>query len=917
MPGLTKSSDDHIVRYATGGTDLGKLENKKERWGDVWPLFIRFRKGDTTLAQYRDMNTTQQGRAKSAPGFFIGCTFRGKERKRDQIISHQFITLDIDEGTPAILRGFQQNEFFPDLEHVVHSTRSHGGGKIKLHVIMPLAAPVDADRWHALARVLAQRVDPKMMAIDIVSYRPAQVMYLPSTNSDVKGFAIHHAGAIASAEGVFAEYDGDWRDIGSLPRSEREDRVGLTQLEAENPLEKKGIVGAWCRTHDIHDVIEMLDPPKYEVSERDADGTPKRYSFIGGHGVNGAVVYQHNGIATKLHSHHGTDPVSGQVNAWDLYRIHQFGDLDDWRESRKDDPREMKSYKAMANMIASEDWCAEVRKDAFEDRYGIDEDKVGDGFDTEDDYEPGDGIGLTTTGATIPPLFPSARIDMRPVDDGLGGAVPGPGGTPDAPPDLGAISTRRRPAAPPLPTEAPDGKDWREGLALTEALTVRKGLHNVVQILRNSQTTRGRLIYDEYAQAITVPFGFRSKRLGGVVAETYGSRSLLGDRHRAFLLDMLSSPAGGGMPGWSLEIAETTLNLALTRVADRNSYHPLKQWFLDLPRWDGTERVRKLFPATCGTPDDAYHRDAGYMLMTGAVARAHEPGCKFDYMVILQGDQGWFKSTFVRELAPWPELYGESDGHFEDQQKFVEGAMGRLFLEIGELVQFGRADVRAIKSMLSRMTDTARLAYRRDPQDFGRACVIIGTTNDKQYLRDETGSRRFWPIVLAHKVRLKWLERHHTQLWAEALHLYREMRAVKPFGDLPFFLSAEGEELVVTIHADKQVHDISDDDAARIEVGFLDLAVPKGTEVPGFEPDVSQGFKDDGLSVEMVLRQITCAQEIWDRCLSDGHQSYDERAQRRVGRAMSRLKNWTMHASNGPSCGRKYGRPKTYRREPS
>lgn len=885
-----KSADDHIVRYATGGTDLSTVENKRTRWGDVWPLFSKARVGDTTLAQYRDLNTLLQGKAKSAPGFFIGCTFKGTHRKRDQIVSHQFITLDIDEGTPDILRGFRQNLFFPDYEYVVHTTRSHGGDKIKLHVILPLAKPVDADTWHAAARILASRIDPKMMAIDIVSYRPAQVMYFPSTNSDVKYLFKHNAGVIASAEGIFADYERDWRDIGSLPRSEREDRVGLTQLEAENPLEKKGIVGAWCRTHDIHDVIEMLDPPKYEVSERDVDGTPKRYTFLGGHGFNGAVVYHHDNIATKLHSHHGTDPVSGQVNSFDLMCIHQFGHLDDHHDEKKDDPREKKSYKAMIRMITDDDRFADVRKEVFESRYGIDEDKVADGFEAEDDPE----------------------------DDGLGGAVAEPGDPLDTPEAPGAESTRRPPSPPPMTGRAPDGKDWQQRLSLTEkTMMVRKTLSNVILILRNSVATRGRLIFDEFSQAIILPYDLNAKGIGRVVADPSPSRSTLDDHHRAYLQHLLSAASGPGKDGWDLEIGAETLNTALTRVADGNSYHPLKTWLADLPTWDGVDRVDTLFIRTCGATDDIYTREVAHIFMLSLVTRILEPGCKFDCMVILQGTQGWRKSTFFKTIAPWRHLYAETtDDIFETEQKFVEKTLGHLIVEIGELAQFGKADIEHIKGCLARDVDNARLSFRRDNQPFPRICLLVGTTNQEQYLRDDSGNRRFWPIKVNRPIDIDWLEREHAQLWAEALHMYREARLVQPRDDLKLDLSDEAKEIADRITANKMVHDISDDDAARI-IGWLETPVPKGMEGCGFTASAADGVTaDDGLPVEMVLRQITCAQEVWERCArsSDGRQPYDERAQRRVGRAMRKIPGWTMHAHNGPSCGI-YGKPKTYRKD--
>lgn len=899
-------TDKIHVKYATGDTDRGKVVNHREPWSAVWPLFLSSQRGYTTTSEYRDFDQMRQAREKMAPGFFIGCSFRGEQRKRDQIVTHQFITLDIDECTREIGQRFKRNEIFPGIEHVVHSTRSHAPDKIKVHVIIPLAKSVNEDDWHAATRIAASMVDPTMMAIDVVSYRPAQIMYFPSHNSDVTPIKIHNRGRMLRVDEFLLDWDGDANDIGSLPKSPREEKIRVSELKAENPLDKRGIVGAFCRAFDIHETIAMLDPPKYEPSQtNETTGEIERYSYLGGKGHNGAIVYRHDGIATKLHSHHGTDPVSalGQVNAFDLYRLHMFGDLDDWRDGKKEDPRELKSYKAMERAIREGDEFQAIRDEILSGRYG----DAASGFDSEDDPE-----------ASTAPV--EGRPEGREIeDDGLGGALDGPVEAPESTPDgaaaLGAVSTRRSPAPPPRPTSPPDGADWRDKLALTEKLTIRKTLDNVVRILRNARTTAGRLVFDEFAQTIVCPYGFDTKGVGRIAPNSVPSRATMEEVHRAHLQHLLSSPGGPGLPGWSLEVAKDILNTAIIQVAEGQDrrYHPVTQWFADLPTWDGVARVKNLLSTVCHIPSDPYLRDVARHFMTGMVARVMEPGCKFDYMVILEGKQGRRKSTFLRNLAPWPALYANSDGHFDEQKKFIESTRGRLLIEIDELNKFRLVDIRAIKSTLSREYDgPVRLAFRRDEQTFARACILTGSTNDRQYLRDED-NRRFWPVKINDNapLDLDWLEANHAQIWAEALHLYREMLPMRHNGDLPFYLEGESRDIAERLQADKVIHTLADDDAA-LAAAWLENPVPRGEEKCGYGTAFADAPEDDGLGVEMVLRDITCAQEIWERAISGGGGAYDERAQRRVAHAMNQVPGWTSER-RGPLCG-KYGRPRVYRR---
>lgn len=156
--------------------------------------------------------------------------------------------------------------------------------------------------------------------------------------------------------------------------------------------------------------------------------------------------------------------------------------------------------------------------------------------------------------------------------------------------------------------------------------------------------------------------------------------------------------------------------------------------------------------------------------MTACVARVMRPGVKFDYVMILEGRQGSRKSTFVRTLAgPW---FTDALGEISNKD-VVDNMRGKWIIELGELAQMGKAEVNELKAFVSRDVDNVRKAYGRRSQTYPRQCVFIGTTNNDEYLKDETGGRRFWP-VLTSKIDIESLEKVRDQLWAEAFANYQE-----------------------------------------------------------------------------------------------------------------------------------------------
>ncbi len=219
-----------------------------------------------------------------------------------------------------------------------------------------------------------------------------------------------------------------------------------------------------------------------------------------------------------------------------------------------------------------------------------------------------------------------------------------------------------------------------------------------------------------------------------------------------------------------VNVAPLVVGRAVGAVAREHRIHPVRDWLEHL-RWDGTPRIETWTSIYLGVAPTAFHHTVGALWLISAVARIFRPGVKADHMLILEGPQGARKSTAIKVLAgeDWftdelPEL-GSKDAAIHMQ--------GVWIVEIAELDAIGRAEVSRIKAFLTRTTDRFRPPYGRYTVEVPRQCVFAGTVNPDTYLRDETGNRRFWPLRCG-TIDIAALARDRDQLWAEAVHRFRE-----------------------------------------------------------------------------------------------------------------------------------------------
>jgi predicted P-loop ATPase len=197
--------------------------------------------------------------------------------------------------------------------------------------------------------------------------------------------------------------------------------------------------------------------------------------------------------------------------------------------------------------------------------------------------------------------------------------------------------------------------------------------------------------------------------------------------------------------GGMLTVGKETVFAAIRQTSKFFAYHPIKDYFDGLV-WDGRPRLDTLLVRYCGAEDTPYVRKIARLFMVGMVRRMWWPGSKMDYMLVLEGAQGIGKSTIAKILAG-EDFFGEA--HFKD----LESSDTSLFLrnkwvvEFGEMHALRKSEINELKMWLTKQAEDYRPKYGRENVIELRQCVFIGTSNSTEYLNDNSGARRFWPVL--------------------------------------------------------------------------------------------------------------------------------------------------------------------------
>lgn len=790
--------------------DIATGRSRKEmHWRNretTWEAFLnRIKETHRTsekLVEYKNEKKSRQDEIKDVGGF-VGGYVNGGRRKAENVTHRQLITLDIDFAKADIWDDFTM---LYGCAAAVYSTHKHSQEFPRFRLIMPLDRPVGRDEYVAISRRIAG--DIGIDVFDDTTFEPERLMYWPSTSKDGEYVFHYQDGPWLEADTVLGSYK-NWQDASEWPVSDRAGAVLSREIKKQgDPLEKPGIVGAYCRTYTVTDILEGILADAYEPCDID-----NRYTFKEGSTSAGLVVYEDK----FTYSHHGTDPTSGKLcNAFDLVRIHLFGLKDE--DAKPGTPtNRLPSYTAMM------------------------------------DYASKDGKVRQQLGAE---KLEAAREEFAGLQDSY---------------DDQEIDT-----------------EWMKLLDADKKGNFKSTVFNVKHILNNDHNLKGR-----FAKNL-----FENRE---IVLRDLPWRKI--DPKNPYMTDTDDA----GVREYMEKVYEITgvqkIEDAIRLVIEENSFHPVRD-YLNRLKWDGKLRVETLFIDYLGVEDSPYTRATTRKSLTAAVKRVFQPGCKFDYVYVTIGKQGIGKSTILRKLGR--NWFSDSFSTVSGKEAY-EQIQGVWIVEMAELAQLKKAELEAVKHFITKQEDRFRVAYGKRVENFPRQCVFFGTDNNKDFLRDPTGNRRFWPQVTHATEPTKDFDKDLTdyevdQIWAEAVTLYKageKLYLDKKLEDEARKRQAEHTEM---------------DDREGIIRDFIDIPIPENW----YEKDrlerrnyylTDESMRETGT----WFREKISVAEIWYECFGNKPSEMTRFNTKDIHNIMKNMENW--EDSKHPVETKGYGRQRVYKRK--
>ena len=797
----TKIKYDGSIAIATGKSRKEThWKNKNILWSELVEKLSNTIRTPETYAEYKKMAKTEKDKIKDVGGF-VGGGLKNGRRKAENVQNRTLLTLDLDYVKGDI---WSSIELLWDFSVAMYSTHTHAADNQRLRLVIPISRPVLPDEYQAISRMIAS--DLGIDQFDDTTYEPSRLMYWPSTSSDGDYIFKIQDEPWLNPDEILARYTFGWQDVSYWPESSRA-RAKLNNAikKQEDPLEKKGIIGAFCRTYTITEAIaEFLN----DIYVPGADET--RYTYAEGSTTGGVVVYENK----FSYSHHGTDPASNILcNSFDLVRIHKFGHLDD--EAKPDTPaNRMPSFSKMSEFASSDE-------------------KV-----------------MQTLG--------KERMEKAQEDFGI------------------------------VETEEVD-TEWLKEITYTEQGKVRSTISNFLLIIENDPMLKGKIAYNEFSNRAVV--------IGQLPWRKKDNISDWNDTDDSGLREFIEKY-------YSISSTAKCAD-ALALIFEKYSFHPIKEYLNSL-KWDGKERINTLLIDYLGAEDSNYVKTVTRKTLVGAVARIFIPGIKFDTMLVLSGPQGIGKSTIIKKLGK--DWYSDSLTTVSGKEAY-EQLQGFWLIEMGEMTATKKADIEATKHFLSKQEDIYRVAYGRRTSRFPRQCIFIGTTNDKEFLRDKTGSRRFWPVDVGTQKYNKYVWSDLTdyeinQIWAEAVELWKNKE--------PLNLNDEEKK-----EAEKQ-QDAHSEESAKTGLveEYLNKPLPDDWYSLGLSErrNYIQGSDFGEIPEGTLRRDKTCVMEIWVELFNGDPKQLTPLHSREINDILKGLKEWERHKSK-LRFGKVYGIQRAYIRK--
>lgn len=715
----------NLIDVAIGTSRSQKVwKNGKIAWDDLVERFAKPVVTPEKIADYFSLPKAQQDSIKDVGGFVGGYL---QEGRRTKVAHRQLLALDADYADKDLTVWKELVRQY-GCTAAMYTTHKHTPEKPRIRLVIPLDRPVDPDEYQAIARKVADHLG--MDDFDDTTYQPQRLMYWPSVASDGQYIMDSNRGEWLSADAILAEYT-DWRDITAWPTSSRTDKITERALKKQkDPLEKPGLVGAFCRAYDIHAAIAEF-VPDYTPSGM----TEGRYTYAKGSTADGVITYDDK----FSYSHHATDPTSMQLcNAFDLVRLHRFAELDE-------DAKEGTPSNRLPSVLAMLDFAAQDKATAM--------------------------LINAENAAAAADDFEDETLNEQREEDAKA----------EAEADLEKLAGLERD---------------RTGKCLNNS-------HNVELILKHDPHLKRRVRLNEMDRDLHV------------TAERLLDRRI--DRLDTAMRDIDFVNIRSYFDRVYGIRSKDLIRDSVAKIANINKYHPIKEYLEGLT-WDGAPRVETMLVYWLGASDTPYTREVTKRTLIGAIARIYQPGCKFDNVLTIKGDQGIGKSTIWDKLAGvW---FNDSIKNFKGKEAY-ELLQGSWIVELGELSAMKKAESEEVKSFLSKRVDRYRRAYGEKAENYYRQCIFVGTTNETDFLRDRTGNRRFWIVPIkkgqeGERNPMDMTQEDIDQIWAEAKLMYDK----EGLRDLSAAIKQEAAKIQEDFAEE-------DPDRAQIEM-YLDVLLPDG-----------------------------------------------------------------------------------------
>jgi predicted P-loop ATPase len=429
--------------------------------------------------------------------------------------------------------------------------------------------------------------------------------------------------------------------------------------------------------------------------------------------------------------------------------------------------------------------------------------------------------------------------------------------------------------------------DWVKKLQLNKDGILLNNLHNIRLIMENDEYLKN-IVFNQLADGLEIRGEMPWKHM----------TKFWRDADDAQLICYVDANYG--------TFSARNYDVAVAKVADDRSYHPIKEYFDGLLEWDGIPRIDTMLIDYLGADDNEYVRAVSRKIMCAAIKRVYEPGIKFDNIVVLNGPQGIGKSTFISKLGG--NWYSDSLNLSDMNDKTAaEKLQGYWIMEIGELAGMKKADIDKVKAFISRQDDKYRASFGRRVTPHPRQCVFFGTTNSETgFLRDVTGNRRFWTVKTSGNGRWKpWeLTQYDVDMmWAEALVYTNEGESLYLSGKLESYAKSE------------QSAAMERDDREGLVIAYLDMLLP--AEWNSMDIYQRRNFinnPDDITGLVGTIQRTTVSNmEIWCECFGKLKEDFRPSDSYAISAIMARITSW--EKTGGSKRLAIYGKQRIYRKK--